>query len=702
VVPIDVGGLEKAIWDYEQVLTKEFEQSRLERTYREFINKLKQKDGFNKTYHTLDFQRSTMAHWHDVGQSHLKEIQQLRDRCKTLFEILPPLSQESLSPYFDVRTPGDLRSSAPSIFDAGFKKLDDVSYPKFNNSVKTPHNSLRGKRDASDPAPEQPFSHNDPYLAMGPITKPSSGTSSDGGNVTQVREKRSPLLVAGAVLGVVAGTAFGIYNTIQINKIWGELEKVDKKILAFEQTLSEFSKDMVEIQDEVHGFILKDIADNAFDSGVLLSRLRIQYTDFQDKVNRMFSVLQEVQHRRLATDYLDDVTLKQIYSQAKSRARSVNHYVVIRQPSDLFQVEASYTYDGKRASLILHIPIAPPESVMRLYRLHPFPLPFTNNTFLLPDVRDDLLAISNSNHRFTMQLSSIDLLGCNNMGRTYLCERNGLLYKYPEDTCLGALYHQRYEEAKSICTFHLEPAREYIRQLKDNWYLIYVLEPITIPLSCLNDTFSELHLKAGSSKFQLPAGCIADLPRHRMSSDLSILIPKDYVQFEMDWNPQTFLPDIRDYVIPEFEKLRRYGQSRVSLGQLQSVLATMRENPAAWYHDLHFSGNALALACSAIAMFLGVYKCAQMTRRRRQERRAKRIEDAVRTAMNAANLAPPSYLPHMRPSYPNTVVTYDAPGAAELVPLTLSRRHSFSNLTSVSEKPPPQFFRPQTPHSTID
>jgi len=80
-----------------------------------------------------------------------------------------------------------------------------------------------------------------------------------------------------------------------------------------------------------------------------------------------------------------------------------------------------------------------------------------------------------------MQLSTVDLMGCNVMGKTYMCERNGILHKVPEDTCLGALYHQRYSEARSLCTFHIEPTREYARQLKDNWYLVYSDYPQTVP-----------------------------------------------------------------------------------------------------------------------------------------------------------------------------------------------------------------------------
>jgi len=171
-----------------------------------------------------------------------------------------------------------------------------------------------------------------------------------------------------------------------------------------------------------NGVLLRELLDYAFDPAVLASRLQMQYEVLRQQVTRMSNAMQQVQHRRLAVDYLDKNTMFKIFSQAKFRAKSAACNVLVNHPSQLTQLETSYVYDGKKASLILHIPIAPEESTMRLYKMHPFPLPFTNDTFLIPNVRDDVLAISNTSQRFTMQLSSIDLLGCHHMGHTYLCE----------------------------------------------------------------------------------------------------------------------------------------------------------------------------------------------------------------------------------------------------------------------------------------
>ena len=295
-----------------------------------------------------------------------------------------------------------------------------------------------------------------------------------------------------------------------------------------------------------------------------------------------------------------------------------------------------------------------------------------------------------------MQLSSTDLLGCHLMGKTYFCERNGLLMKYPEDTCLGALYHQKYLAAKSLCNFQVELAREYMRELRENWYVLYSETPLTIPMMCANKTYSELHLKMGASKFHLKAGCTADLPRHRLLSDWSVLLPQDYVQFDMEWNPSTFLPDIQKYVGPEFHRLSQYGQSRVALEALQTAVASNDKLSPPWFHPLHFTANTVAIITAVIMIILGFVKCCRDNQRLRRERRERRIEDAVRTAINgtprmlgcqtpANALTGPQYilpLPHI--TYPPSTVPSHPPREP-----SESSRPSSVNMSSVSQHMPP-------------
>jgi len=641
VVPVDILGLERQLNTYYLTLEREFDTRELEKTYREFLHKLQEKTGTNKTTQSLNFDRSVIAKWNEIGTTHLHEVALLKERVAMLKETIPPTDPDEVN---------------TELFTISTREEDIWNKDYTMRTDNRPNWNAVGDK-------------------FNPFTR-------------KPRQKRHPALIVAAGAAILGGTAFGIYNTIQISQLWDAVGNIEKKLLVFENTFKEFSKDIIELQDEVHGILLKQLLDAAFDTGVLVARLRVQHSMFSNRISRYFSAMQAAQFRRLAVDYLDEATVKRIFQQARQRARSANCVLLIRQPSDLFQIETSYAFTGRKISLIIHIPISPPESSLRLYRLHPFPLPYDNNTFLIPRVNEDVLAISNTNHRYTMQLSSIDMLGCTTIGRTHFCERNGLLTKYPEDTCLGALYHQKYEEARELCSFHLEPAREYVRQLRDNWFLIYSESPQTLPLVCANKSYTEIHIRGGASKFHLSAGCTADLPRHRLISDISILLPQDYVQFDMEWDPTTFLPEIRDYIIPEYQRLQRYGQSRVALSQIQANVAASLDSPK-WFHNFHFSGNGVAIITSAILVLLALYKCWSARQQAARERRGRKIEDAVRTALNGIPSRGSIMMSPLPMQMPMTMpMPLAAPPAllahpSEYIPL--SRVGSYTNLTSVSD-----------------
>ena len=649
VIPVDLAGFEKQLMEYQLTLEREFDSATLERTHRDFVNRVKVGTKVNKTTDSLNFDRSMLAKWKEIGDAHIEEIKKLNEQARILREAVPPLQHDDgPNERFAVPAP------ANDPWNTDFARRVHEEAPKIN-----------------------------------PITRRP-----------RTRTRRHPAALIAVGVAAAGGTAFGIYNTVQIEDIKKSIDNLEKRFIAFEQVFGEVAKDLIELQDEVHGILMKQLMDNAFDTGLLVARLRSQYTLFADRLRRYIDVMQQAQHRRLAMGYLDDVTLRKIFTQAQYRARQVNCVLVIRQPSDLFQLEMSYSYDGRKVFLMLHIPISPAESTMRLYRLHTFPLPFDNDTFLIPDVNQHLLGISNTNTRYTVQYSLADFQGCHKMGRIYLCERNGLFYKYPEDTCLGALYHQKYDQARELCSFHLEPAREYVRQLKDNWYLVYSEAALTVPMLCANQSYSELHIRPGASKFHLSAGCTADLPRHRLVSDLSVLIPQDYIQFDMEWDPASFLPNIRDYIIPEFNRLQRYGATRVALSQVQANVASSLEQPQ-WYHNFHFSGNSVALITAIVGLLIAAYMCVQSRRRRAKERRGRRIEEAVRTALNGSTprgqLALPMPMPmpmSMPMTAPMSVVSHVPPSTVYAQPPMnphhesyemMTRPNSYTNLTSVSE-----------------
>ena len=132
-----------------------------------------------------------------------------------------------------------------------------------------------------------------------------------------------------------------------------------------------------------------------------------------------------------------------------------------------------------------------------------------------------------------------DLASCHKIGRTYLCNHLGVLHRHFNDTCLGSLYDQKFNSARKLCNFHVEPATDRIFSLPKNQFLIYLTQPMTVPLTCHTDetgrTLSERHLERGSQIFQMPPRCVAQFRDHMVYSDMTIKHPGDSLHFNWKW-----------------------------------------------------------------------------------------------------------------------------------------------------------------------
>jgi len=582
VVTVPLGELEQQVIDYRTTLTKEFRQDQLMDTLNQVFANASNSSDFDLKVPTV------FKKWSRIGAIHLAEVDALRTRVDHLFDLVPP-------------TQKTMEDRVTSAFQAP--------------PIATPEGEWSSQGSKLERRYEDFFKR--------PLGK---------------REKRALPLVALGGAGLLfggAGTLFGWLGIKGTTRLQQQLSIIQRNQDAIIKAAFETDKKLEVVRQELQDLLLASAISDHFDPTVLLARLRTYTSQLESKVSKHERLLQELQHQKLAVDFLDARSLNQLFHQAKKRAKSLGFNLLLQRPADVFQIKASHFFNsqGQVLSIVLHLPIAPEDSFMRLFRLHPFPLPFSNDTFIIPDVSNDILAVSNSNFRYTSQMSSVDLIGCLKINRLYLCERNGVLQKHPEDSCLGALYHQKFDLAKRICSFRVEPAREFIHQLMDNWFLIHLMEPTTVPVLCSNNTHLEWHLKPGVTRQHLGAGCVADFPRHRLLSDVSILVPQDYIQFDMDWDPVTFLPEVREFVLPEFKKLERLGATNVALSTLQSLVTNNLDNPP-FFHNIHFAFNTIAIATSLALLALGLHRCRLLQQERRRLRRERRLQEAVRTAMS--------------------------------------------------------------------
>ena len=418
-----------------------------------------------------------------------------------------------------------------------------------------------------------------------------------------------PFLALLTLVPGVMGTALGIYNTAQISHVWSEITKNTRQINSLIKVAEEHQAFMLYLEKSL--FDLADAIQNTILYTAVLNRVTNQ---IRLRIHKSIHTIQQANHRRLAIDYLSPHESTLLYSRLLARAESYSCELGIDKHSDLFQLEVSYFFNGNTVSLVLHVPIFPKDSFLRLFKLHPFPLPFTDTHLVFPDTRDDILGISNLDSSYSATFGSTDLLACHRVNQVFFCDRNGVLRMNLGGSCLGCLYQQDFVGAKVFCRFYLEPLQEYVYQLLENWFLIFSPKPQTAPILCQNGTRKELHIPAHTSKFHLSPGCTIQLKRHKVHADLSIKLPSDFLLVQWKWEPLEMLNITQEQLSQSLIKLAQNGLHRPHLNELQLLISSLKQESTWLETNHHYLIHALlGTAIILILLFLGyriyLWKC---------------------------------------------------------------------------------------------
>jgi len=365
--------------------------------------------------------------------------------------------------------------------------------------------------------------------------------------MTLVRPRRE--IMGGITLGVaVAATAMGMYNRVQIEQLKAELFKVKENTGRLFEVIQDFSQNMAALEtgfNEIRTTLLYQVMFNPtlFDSR--LSRLENQ---LRGRLRRVTQAIQAAMHQKFTIDYLNPAELVNLFQQLSKRADEARCELLVQYHSDLFQVETSLLFDGQDGHLLIHMPMVTKGTLLRLFRLHPFPLPMFDTHHLKIDAENDILAISSTETRYNIQLSSTDLLSCHRMNQVFMCDLFGAMSKRFNDTCLGALYMQRFELVRGLCKYRVVPLKEQVYQVRKGQYLVYSPEASTASMRCRNSSHSEIHLQRGTQQIKIPPACQGFFLDHLATSDYLVRLASEVLHFGWDWDPLTLLPagDIAD------------------------------------------------------------------------------------------------------------------------------------------------------------
>jgi hypothetical protein len=409
-------------------------------------------------------------------------------------------------------------------------------------------------------------------------------------------KRRSPFTIIGGVIG----TLMGWFTQRRLNNLRVRLDEVEDQQHRLLYVQAVQIQRIEEIENSLKS--LYEMLKTSHSTWISYSSLDYSRDQLRANIQKLIRALQAAHHRRLSIDLLPSSTLKKLFDAAARKAHSHHHQLLLRHPSDLLQIETSYVHDGSEVHLILHIPMAPSDSLMRLFQLRPFPLPFSETHMLMPNPDNQILAISANADRFSIEMSAVHLLGCHRVNQVYMCERSGVLNRYLNDTCLGSLYMQDLEGATTLCEMAILPIGETVLQLQDNWYLVHSPVSLTSHIDCLNSSASEVFVRRGINRIHVSPSCRLHLTSHVLISNFAVTLDTVIKHYEWELERISFSEEEQahtDEWLAAFEDT----SIRATLGQIRHSLSVEKRS-VIWKYIFSLLGLVIF---TTLAVILGYF-----------------------------------------------------------------------------------------------
>ena len=433
------------------------------------------------------------------------------------------------------------------------------------------------------------------------------------------------------IIGGVFGTFMGLFNMGQMSRLKNELagiayrqNRIIEVIQDHEHQLIAMGAALTEIQ-----MVIK-IA-NTVRMPVIETQLNRGLSVIRASLDQLTHAVQQAHHHRLAIDFLDPVSLEDLYSNLESQAAAAQYSLLTNHPSDLFQLEVSYMFDGKDIVLFLHVPMVQRQALLTLYKLKPFPIPFSKEMALLPKASSSLLALTRSEPRGMMQIEQGNLVDCHQVNHVYICERQGVYKKDIKSHCLGALFEQDIPLAQNICDLELVPYQEAVLQLKNNWFLIYSPYMFTTYIECRNASMAAQHISEGVNQIFIDPSCRASLKNHTLISDFSLKLDSDITYFPWKAGGLEVFNLNEDDIKAALEVKTSKGEQRL---MVSDILQT--KHMSSRFISWHWIIVALAFTAGValiILIFISIGSHRVISFRRRMRR--------IRNALDLMNQPPP-------------------------------------------------------------
>jgi hypothetical protein len=211
-------------------------------------------------------------------------------------------------------------------------------------------------------------------------------------------------------------------------------------------------------------------------------------------------------------------------------ARQSGLIPVSKHFSDYLQYPASFIQSKTGFTVMVHVPLIDPDSVMTLYMHHTLPILLWDHLYLHLGPSDYTHLAVSSDGKFFRTMTLAQFNTCRTIGEFHLCDRGLVVRKSPDkdailpvhkdpELCIFALFQRRYELAIAVCETIIGVHTTAMQMVGPNIFASYAADPHQGTITCKGDSnpsgpTTTTFTVDSAQQMTLPFGCVAETDTH--------------------------------------------------------------------------------------------------------------------------------------------------------------------------------------------
>lgn len=433
-------------------------------------------------------------------------------------------------------------------------------------------------------------------------------------NKTPSRQKRALLggIVLGGILGLT-GTLLGGFNQRDINRLASRMSDVEKKQQEIVEVLTLQDAEIQNMDEEIRH--LGEAVEILFrlNPGAMHAQLSHKRDRLNTRLNQILEAVKQAELHRLSPGAMTAFEIEEAFNLLEAKAQEMDMELVPGEPGHLFQLETSLLRrEENRISLLVHVPMAKPDHVYKLYHYHPMPVVYEKDVTFIVDGQDDLLAVGPDRSHST--LSQVSLDQCQKLADLYICHNRAVTFTQENATCLGSLYYMHEAGVKEHCPIRSAIGKEVAYQINANAFIVYVPVPLASYIDCgvRNRSYSQVF---GHARITLGPNCECHLRQHRLRIGSNIKVQAAVSHFTWDWNPLAGIDGLdREELYNGFVAHNHNNPGGVLVHELVRKLQNSKPDHFNVYRYYYLITGLAVAGITFLALFLGIFYISRIRR----------------------------------------------------------------------------------------